>query len=57
MITIPLVIFGIMRYLKIIYEGTKAESPEEVLLKDWPLLGVFFVWGIMVVGIIYGISP
>jgi len=56
MLTIPLVIYGIMRYLRIVYEGSKAESPERVLLSDKPLLGVVVIWGIMVVLIIYGTS-
>jgi hypothetical protein len=56
MLTIPVVIFGIMRYLRIIYEGSKAESPESVLLSDKPILVTAFVWGLMVVGIIYGIG-
>lgn len=56
MITIPIVIYGIMRYLKIIYEGGKAESPEKVLLSDKPLLLTFIIWGLLVVGIIYGVS-
>jgi decaprenyl-phosphate phosphoribosyltransferase len=54
MITIPVVIYGIMRYLKIIYEGGKAESPERVLLSDKPLLATFLLFGILVMGIIYG---
>lgn len=56
MLTIPLVIFAIMRYLRIIFEGTKAESPEQVILSDKVLLGAVGLWGIMVVGILYGIS-
>jgi len=57
MITIPVVIFGIMRYLKIIYEGSWAESPERVLLSDRPLLAAVLLWGIVVVGIVYGVRP
>lgn len=57
MITIPIVIFGIMRYLRIIFEGSWAEAPEKVLLGDWPLLATILFWGIMVVGIIYGVRP
>lgn len=57
MLTIPVVIFGIMRYLKIIHEGSRAESPENVLLKDKPLLATALIWGVMVVGIIYGVKP
>lgn len=56
MITIPVVVYGIMRYLSIIYQGSRAESPERVLLSDKPLLGSVIVWGILVVWIIYGAS-
>jgi len=56
MATIPLVIFGIMRYMSIIYQGSRAESPERVLLSDKPLLVTVFLWGILVVAIIYGVS-
>lgn len=55
MVTIPIVIFGIMRYTKIIYEGEKAEAPERVLLSDKPLLGAVLFWGMLVVTIIYGL--
>lgn len=54
MLTIPLVIYGIMRYMTIIYQGSRAESPEKILLSDKPLLLTVIVWGIMVVIILYG---
>lgn len=54
MITIPVVIYGIMRYEKIIYDGTEAESPEKVLLSDEPLLATLIIWGVLVIGILYG---
>ena len=57
MITIPIVIFGIMRYLKIIHEGTRADSPERVLLSDKVLLGTTIIWMTLVVAIIYGVGP
>lgn len=53
MITIPVAIFGIMRYLRVVYEGNRAEIPEKVLLTDKPLIGAIFVWLFLVVGIIY----
>ena len=55
MLTIPIVIFGIMRYMQIIYAGAKAEAPEKVLLSDKPLLAAVIFWGVMVVLIIYGV--
>lgn len=56
MITIPIVIYGLMRYLNIIYQGNRAESPERVLLSDRPLLGAVLLWGLLVVLILYGVG-
>jgi len=53
MITIPLVIFGVMRYLQLVYESNQGESPEKVLLKDKPLLFTVGLFGIMVMMITY----
>lgn len=56
MITIPVVIFGVMRYLYIVYEGAKAETPEKVLTSDKTLLFSVFLWGILVLFVIYGVG-
>ncbi len=53
MITVPVVIYGVMRYLQLIYEKNQGESPERVLLSDRPLLTSVIVWIVMVVGILY----
>lgn len=55
MATIPFVLFGIMRYMQLIYEG-KGESPEKVLTSDLPLLSTVILWGISVFLIVYGIG-
>jgi 4-hydroxybenzoate polyprenyltransferase len=57
MLTIPVVIYGVMRYMNIVYQGSRAESPERVLLSDKPLLATVLIWGAMVVGILYGVKP
>ncbi len=58
MITIPLVLYGLMRYINIVYTaGIKAEAPERVLLNDKPLLITVILWGGLVVLILYGLSP
>jgi len=44
MITIPLVIYGIARYLYVIYEKKGGESPERILLSDKPLLFTVITW-------------
>lgn len=56
MITVPVVIFGIMRYMMIIYQGTRAESPEKILLSDKPLLISILIWSSLVIFILYGIQ-
>lgn len=53
MITVPIVIYGVMRYLYIIYEKKEGESPEKVLLTDIPLLSTVIFWLILVIIIIY----
>lgn len=55
MLTVPLVIYGVMRYLQLVYEDNQGESPERVLLRDKPLLSAVVLWGLMVIVIIYGI--
>lgn len=54
MVTIPIAILGIMRYLELIYENNQGEAPEKVLVHDKPLLSLVLVLAIMVVAIIYG---
>lgn len=53
MATIPVVIYGVMRYLYIIYEKKEGESPERVLLTDKPILITVVLWLVMIIGIIY----
>lgn len=56
MATVPFVIYGIMRYLSVIYQGERAESPEKVILSDGPLLATIVLWGLTVIFILYGIK-
>lgn len=55
MITIPFVLYGIMRYMQLIYHG-KGESPEQVLTTDFPLLSTVVLWTAATMVIIYGIG-
>ena len=56
MLTIPFVIYGVARYLYIIYEKKEADSPDVALLRDIPLLvDVLFLIGLMYV-ITYGLG-
>ncbi len=54
MATVPFVIYGVMRYLYVIHEKKEGESPERVLLSDWPLLTSVVCWGVLLFIIIYG---
>ena len=53
MITIPIVIFGIMRYEYLIFAG-KSEAPEKLLLTDKALVTTVIVWTTLIVWIFYG---
>lgn len=51
MLTIPVVIYGVARYLYVIYEKREGESPERILLKDRPLLFTSILWFVLVIAI------
>jgi len=56
MVTIPVVIYGVMRYLHLIYEKNQGESPAKILTSDRPMLLTVAIWGLMVVTILYGLG-
>ncbi len=56
MVTIPLVVYGVMRYLQLIYERNEGESPERVILSDKPLLVTGFMWIALVIVVLYYIG-
>jgi 4-hydroxybenzoate polyprenyltransferase len=53
MVTIPIVIFGIFRYLYLVHRRDAGGSPEEVLLSDRPLLGTVALLGLASVAVLY----
>lgn len=56
MLTIPVTIFGIMRYESLIFEG-KSETPEKLLLSDRSLITAVTLWVALVYWVLYsGIS-
>ena len=53
MITIPIVIFGIFRYLFLVHRRDGGGSPEDILLADRPLIVTVLLLGIASVAVIY----
>ncbi len=52
-VTIPFVVYGLMRYAQVAYESAEAEQPEKIVTKDIPLIAAVLGWGLMIVMIIY----
>jgi len=53
MITIPLVLYGVFRYLFLIYKKNLGEDPTQTLLKDLPLAFTVIIWTIISMILIY----
>ncbi|MDI6783310.1 MAG: decaprenyl-phosphate phosphoribosyltransferase [bacterium] len=56
-LTFPFVLFGILRYLYLVYKRGEGGEPETILLKDKPLLINILLWLIVVITIIYYPAP
>lgn len=53
MITIPLVLYGMFRYLYLIHMRMEGGSPEEVLLRDWHMLGTVVLCTTAIIVVLY----
>ena len=53
MLTIPLVLYAIFRYLYLIHVRGEGGAPEEILLGDRPFLVDVILWGVLVVVLLY----
>ncbi len=51
--TVPVVIFGIFRYLYLVHRRNGGGSPERILLEDRPMLATILLYLVLVLGIIY----
>ncbi len=51
--TIPFMLFGIFRYLYLIYQKAERRNPTEQLLRDGPFLVNIALWGGVVIWIVY----
>jgi 4-hydroxybenzoate polyprenyltransferase len=45
-LTLPFVLFGIFRYLYLVHQRGKGESPTDVVVRDGPLVATFLLWGL-----------
>ena len=52
--TVPLVLFGIFRYLYLIYQKHERKNPTESILTDLPSMVNVLLWGLAVLWIVYG---
>ena len=52
-VTIPFILFGLMRYAQLAYEGKEAEQPEKIVTTDIPLIVSILAWGLTVISILY----
>jgi len=54
--TIPLVLFGIFRYLDLVYRHEKGGRPERILLTDIPILITLLLYGVAIC-VIFSLTP
>ena len=52
-LTIPFVVYGVFRYLYLVYHAGHGGAPSELLVKDVPLLVNVGLWGLAILGILY----
>lgn len=53
MITVPFVLFGLFRYLHLVYNENSGGSPEEIVIGDRPLQLTVLLWGIASMALLY----
>jgi 4-hydroxybenzoate polyprenyltransferase len=53
MLTIPVVMYGLFRYLFLVRRGDAGGAPEELLFRDRPLLLAVVVWALLAVALLY----
>jgi 4-hydroxybenzoate polyprenyltransferase len=53
MLTIPVVMYGLFRYLFLVRDGEVGAAPEDLLFRDRPLLAAVAVWALLAVTLLY----
>jgi 4-hydroxybenzoate polyprenyltransferase len=51
--TLPFVLFGIFRYLYLVYQVSNPRNPTEAILRDFPSVLNVVLWGLAVIAVIY----
>ncbi len=52
-ITLPFVVYGVFRYLYLVYRRGDGGAPSELLFRDGPLLANVALWGLSILGLLY----
>jgi 4-hydroxybenzoate polyprenyltransferase len=53
MLTIPVVLYGLFRYLFLVREGDIGAAPEDLLFRDRPLMAAVVVWALLSIILLY----
>jgi len=56
-LTVPFVLYGIFRYLYLVYQRSDRRNPTEAFLTDPPFMVNLALWGLVVVWILYARPP
>ena len=57
LLTVPFVVYGIMRYQVLSVRSSFTGTPEEVLLKDRPIQVAIFCWVLTAAAVVYDVIP
>jgi hypothetical protein len=52
-VTVPLVVYGLFRYLYLVRTSDLAQNPSRAIVTDRPVLVTVLIWGAAVVGLLY----
>ena len=52
-LTIPFVVYGIFRYLYLVYQKGRGGAPSEILLTDLPMIINVILWGVTILLVLY----
>lgn len=53
MLTVPLVVYGVVRYAQLLYEKEQGERPEQIVTKDVPLIVAMGLWALSIIVMLY----